>query len=525
MRAALTAVSFALAIGLAAATFTAPAFADEPSGSDAAKKSEPGETASKIDPDQAKASVAETAHPVRRSIPLNGHVLGYTVTPGTVTIRDDEGAPAASIFYVAYVVDRARGEPPRPITFLFNGGPGSSTMWLHMGSFGPMKVVVGSPEGMGPAPYPLRPNPDTLLDKSDLVFIDAPTTGLSRALGKAQPKSFFGVDGDLNAFSRAIQRYLSISGRWDSPKFIIGESYGTLRAAGLAYALQERGVQLNGIVFVSSTLDIGLLFSKLDQMYVNVLPTYAAAAWYHNRVANKPGDAGAFVEQARAFAGGAYATALQKGTRISDAERDQVARQYAALTGLSSEFVVRNNLRVGPDRFRKELMRDQHLTVGRLDARFLGEDADAAGEGPEFDPTDAAMSGAFISSLNDYLFRDLGYQTPLTYRPNNYAGIGDAWEWKHRSAEGPQVQADTSVDLAAAMRRDPHLKVLSVNGLYDMATPLFGAEYDFTHMMLEPDRRANVSYRYYPSGHMVYIEPGSARRLKTDIEAFMDSAR
>lgn len=499
--------------------------ADAPAAKDAPRDA--AEAAKKPDPDVAVASVAETAHPVQRSIPFHGATLAYTVTPGTLTIRNDDGAPTHSLFYVAYTVGSPKGVQARPVTFIFNGGPGSSSMWLHMGSFGPMKIDAATTETLRPAPYRFGPNPDTLLDKTDLVFIDAPTTGLSRPLGKAEPKDFFGVDPDLDAFTRGIQRYLAVYGRWDSPKFIIGESYGTLRAAGLSYSLQQKGVQLNGVALLSSVLDIGLLFQPYDQSYIGMVPTYAAAAAYHNRLASKPADLNAYLAEVRAFASGPYAAALYKGDTVPAAEREAVARKLAAYIGVTPEFVLRANLRVGPDRFRKELLRDQGKTVGRLDSRFLGEDADNAGEGTEYDPTDAAMTGAWVSTLNDYIFRDLGYQTPLTYRPNNSAAQGGSgWNWQHRVGGGrPQMTADTSVDLSAAMRRDPHLKVLSLNGLYDMATPFFGAEYDLTHMSLQPDRQANITWRYYPSGHMVYIEPNSARQLRTDIEAWIDSAK
>ena len=492
------------------------------------KAADSAETAKKPDLDKVEASARETAQPVSRSIPFHGAALAYTVTPGTLTIRNDNGEATGSIFYVAYTVKPAPGAPARPVSFLFNGGPGSSSMWLHLGSFGPMKIQMASAEHLPPAPFRLAANPDTLLDKSDLVFIDAPTTGLSRPLGKTEPKAFFGVDADLDAFARAIERYLTVYGRWDSPKFLIGESYGTLRSAGLANLLGEKGVQLNGVALVSTTLDIGLLFQPNDQGYINMLPTMAATAWYHHRLAAAPADLAAYVDEVRVFAAGPYAAALAKGHRIGAAERDQVAAKLAAYIGVSPQFVVENNLRVDADRFRKELLRGERKTVGRLDSRFLGQDADAAGEGTEYDPTDAAMTGAWVGAINDYLFRDLGYETNLTYRPNNYAGTqGDGgWNWRHRLGHfGGQLSADTSVDLAMAMRRNPHLKVLEIAGYYDMATPFFGAEYDLTHMAIDPDRQANLTYKYYPAGHMVYIEPGSAKQLRLDIEAWMDASR
>jgi carboxypeptidase C (cathepsin A) len=504
----------------------APAFAaDKEDKAPAGKHDEAADAAKKPDPDKAVASVVETAQPRKRSIPLNGATLNYTVTPGTLTIRNDDGDPIASVFYTAYTVDPAKGGKARPVTFLFNGGPGSSSMWLHMGSFGPMKIDASTPQMERPAPFRLVANPDTILDKTDLVFIDAVTTGLSRPLGKAEPKDFFGVDADLDAFTRAIQRYLTVYSRWDSPKFLIGESYGTLRAAGLANSLAQKGVQLNGVTLMSTTLDIGLLFSAEDHTFIAILPTFAATAAYHNRLQNKPADLQAYLAEVRQFAQGPYSQALAKGDNLPDAERDAIARQVAAYTGLTPEFVIRNNLRVSADRFRKELLRDQRHTVGRLDGRFMGTDVDAGGEGPEYDPTDASISGAFVGALNDYLFRDLGYQTPLTYRPNNYAGLGGKWDWKHRIPGGGQLSANTAVDLSQAMRENPRLKLLSLNGLYDMATPFFGAEYDIGHMQLDPAERANVTYKYYPSGHMIYIDPASARQIKADFVAFYDSAQ
>ena len=281
------------------------------------------------------------------------------------------------------------------------------------------------------------------------------------------------------------------------------------------------------MALVSTTLNIGLLFQANDRGYVNMLPTEAATAWFHNRLSPRPADLESFLTEVRTFADGPYAAALAKGTAVSAAERDAVAAKVAAYTGVSAQFVLNNNLRPDPDRFRKELLRGERKTVGRLDSRFLGEDADAGGEGTEYDPTDNAMTGAWVSTINDYLFRDLGYETNLTYRPNNYgAQEGDGWNWKHRvEGLGGQLTADTSVDLAAALRRNPRLKLLNIAGYYDMATPFFGAEYDVKHMAVDADRQANITYKYYPAGHMVYIEPNSARQLRLDIEAWMDTAK
>ena len=475
--------------------------------------------AAKPDPDTVSASAEEDAQPVRRSIPFHGRTLAYTVTPGHLTIRNDKGEPTASMFYVAYTV--AAGGRRRPVTFLFNGGPGSSTMWLHMGSFGPMKVDASNPETLPGPPFRYGPNPDTLLDVSDLVFIDAPTTGLSRPLGKAEPKDFFGVDKDLDAFSRTIERYLTRYQRWNDPKFIIGESYGTTRAAGLSDKLLDRGVQLNGITFLSTVFNFADF--QGDQSLVDFLPSYATVAWYHDKIADKPELQG-FIAQAREFANGPYALALQKGNLLGDSEKQSIAERMAQLTGLSTDYILRSNLRVQPDRFMRELLRDRHQVVGRIDARYVGTEPDNVGASADYDPQGSAITGGFVAALNDYLFRDLGYKTQLTYRPNNYAGIGDDWDLTHKSADGHQQIADTSVDLADAMRQNPRMKILSVNGLYDLATPFHGAEYEFQHMALEPALQANIGYEYYAAGHMMYVDPDSARKLKADLAAFYGSA-
>jgi carboxypeptidase C (cathepsin A) len=513
MRSSLLALALAL---------SAPAFAaDEPPAGDVPPKNVKTD-APKDDKDVVKASAEEDAQPVRRSISLRGKTLAYTVTPGHLTIRNDKGEPTGSIFYVSYTVPSAGR--PRPVTFLFNGGPGSSTMWLHMGSFGPIKVDASTPETVPGPPFRYGPNPDTLLDVTDLVFIDAPTTGLSREIGKAEPKDFFGVDKDIDAFTRVIQRYLTKYQRWNSPKFIIGESYGTTRAAGLSDSLLNAGVQLNGIAFVSTVFNFADF--QGDQSLINFLPTYAATAWYHGKIPGKPLQG--FIDQARQFAHGPYALALQKGASIGDGDKQLVAQQMAQLTGLSADYILRSNLRVPPNRFERELLRDRHQVIGRIDSRFLGTEPDTLGEAADYDPQASAITGAFVGALNDYLFRDLGYKTQLTYRPNNYGAVfggEDGWKFQHKGPSGQQQIADTSEDLADAMRQNPRMKILSVNGLYDLATPFGGADYEFRHLALEPQIAANIRYTYYSAGHMMYIDPASARQLKADLASFYASAQ
>jgi carboxypeptidase C (cathepsin A) len=395
-----------------------------------------------------------------------------------------------------------------------------------MGSFGPMRLNTGNPEYIRPAPFQFGPNPDTLLDTTDMVFIDAPGAGLSRPLGDAKPTDFYGVDQDADAFARAVLRYVTKFGRWNSPKFLFGESYGTTRSGALAYQLQERGLALNGVVLLSSIMNYGSRQPGLDQVYLNYLPSYAATAWYHHKMANPPATVAEAAAQARAFAVGPYAAALAKGQTISPEERDSVAQRMSELTGLSSDFIKRANLRVDLGRFRKELLRGERQTVGRFDSRYTGIDPDAAGESPDFDASSEAISGAFIGSLNNYLLNDLNYDSNMTYRLSARDEDGFKWDWKHKApgSDFPMNNPNTALDLSAAMRTNPYLKVLSLNGWYDMATPFFGTEFDLNHMMLEPALQRNLEFRYYPAGHMVYLNPDALHEMRLDVERFIDEA-
>ncbi|QYE37291.1 peptidase S10 (plasmid) [Polymorphobacter sp. PAMC 29334] len=482
--------------------------------------------ASETEAGWARAPVTEAATTTSHVITAGGRVMKYQATAGTLTIRSEDAKPTASVFYVAYTLAGTAPGTRRPITFFYNGGPGSSSVWLHMGSFAPMRVQTGGPEYIHPAPYPFGPNPDTLLDKTDLVFIDAIGTGYSRPLGDATGKDFWGVDQDADAFTRAIMRYVTKNGRWNSPKFLFGESYGTTRSAAVAYQLQDRGMALNGVILLSSILNYGIEQSGYDQGYISYLPSYAATAWYHKRLANPPATVEAAVASARVFAAGPYAAALARGQTLSAADRDSIAGQMSALTGLSADFIKRANLRVDLDRFQKELLRDQRQTVGRFDSRYTGVDADAAGSSPDFDASDTAISGAFIATFSDYVIHELGYKTELPYRVSAYGLKGFDWDWKHKAAGGqyPQNNPNVAADLAAAMRTNPYLKVLSLNGYYDMATPFFATEYDLGHMMLEPAQQKNLSFQYYPSGHMIYLNPAALRQLHADLSAYYDDA-
>ena len=460
---------------------------------------------------------------------VNGKPLRYTATAGTLLIRDGEDDhPYGSIFSVAYTLDGADPNT-RPVTFLYNGGPGSATIWLHMGSVGPVRVETDSPKATGPAPYHLVPNQYTLLDKTDLVFVDAPLTGFSRAVGKATDKDFAGVDQDLKAFTKFIVRWVTVNQRWNSPKYLFGESYGTTRSAGLAASLQEDGISLNGVILLSSVLNYNVMAPGLDVDYVGCLPSYAAIAYYYNKVQNKPADMQAFLKQVRAFASGDYAEALSEGDAITPEHLDAIAQKVSQYTGLSVQYVKEANLRVNPTRFRKELLREQGEILGRYDARFEGTDVDNAGEYPGYDPSDTGISGAFIAAFHDYLARELKFDAidPSTYRPS--AGTIGQWDWHHRPAGAPtrgfggqQQMPYVAGDLADAMRKNPKLKVFSANGLFDLATPFFLTEQALHGVMLAPDLRKNVEFGYYPAGHMVYLNVDALKEMRRDLEGFYD---
>jgi carboxypeptidase C (cathepsin A) len=495
---------------------TAPTAAARQGGEAAAQKPIPPE----------KSSVT------KHEISLNGQTLRYTATAGTLLIRDDQEEPNASVFYVAYTLDGVADPTSRPVTFLYNGGPGSASMWLHMGSVGPMRVVTASPEATGPGPYKLVPNEYSTLDKTDLVFVDAVGTGYSRPVGKGTERDFTGVDQDVRSFARFITRYITVNQRWNSPKYLMGESYGTTRSAALVDALDSGGIACNGVILVSSILNFGVRQPGMDHIYVGNLPTYAAIAWQHDKLTKKPADLKKFLDEVRAFARGPYAEALAQGQNLPAAQVDSIAAKVSAYTGLSVKYVKEANLRIDPSRFRKELLRDERLIIGRYDGRFEGTDVDAAGENPGFDPSSTGITGAYVTMLNDYLSRELKYTSQETYRPSAGAAIQN-WDWRHRVGGGggggafaggrQQLQPWVGADLADAIRKNPRLKVLSVNGYFDLATPFFLTEYDLAHMDLEPKLRKNVEFTYYMSGHMIYLNVDALKQMKSDLAAFYDS--
>ena len=476
----------------------------------------------------------ETNSVTDHELTLDGKALRYNATAGNLLITDEEEKPYGSIFYVAYTLAGVSDLRTRPVTFLYNGGPGSASLWLHMGSVGPMRVVTSSPEATAPGAYQIVPNQYSLLDKTDLVFVDAPGTGFSRPVGKATIRNFAGTDQDVQAFSKFIERYVSVNRRWNSPKFLFGESYGTTRSAALADALENDGVAVNGVVLMSTILNYFTQAPGSDAIFIGNMPSYAAIAWHYEKVQHKGKDLTAFLNEVRTFARGPYSEALAQGHNLPQAQFDAMAAKVAGYTGLSEQFVKEANLRISPVRFRKELMRDQRMILGRYDARFEGTDIDAAGENPGYDPSSTGITGAFVSAFHDYLDRDLKYTSKETYFPRG-PNVNQNWDHTHRppatggagGGQGqPQPLRDAYVagDLADAMRKNPHLRVFSVNGLFDLATPFFITEYDLGHMELEPKLRQNIEFAYYPSGHMIYLNVEALKQLKTDLAAFYTRA-
>ena len=495
--------------------------ADDDTPKDAAKAQTDKDKDSKKDglPIPPERSVV-TKHSVR----INGRTISYKATAGTLLIKDDKDKPTVSFFYVAYTVDDGKSSK-RPVTFMYNGGPGSSTMWLHMGSFGPVRVANQGDQPIPPPPYQTVSNDESLLDKSDLVFIDAPGTGYSQLTGAAEGKDFYGVDQDADAYAKFITRYVSNNHRWNSPKFLFGESYGTTRSAVLVKDLQEQGMEFNGVVLMSSILDFNVWATTgVDHAFVVNLPSEAAIAWYHNKVPNKPADIASFLAGVRHFADTDYTLALAKGDAIEPAEADRIANQLSQYIGLSPTYIKEANLRIDPSRFRKELLRDEHRTVGRLDGRFQGIDPDAAGETPEGDAASDAATGAYLAAFNQYATNELKFTQENPYLPNNYDVINRGWDWKRKEGHGFTQAPYVGSDLAAAMRRNPHLKVFSANGYFDLATPFYATEFDLGHLGLEPSIHKNIEFGFYPSGHMIYFEVNALKQLKGDLSRFYDEA-
>ncbi len=485
---------------------------------DPAKKAadEPKPAASK---DASKASEPVVTH---HALDLEGRTLRYTATAGRMPIPNADGDVEAHIFYVAYTLDQAGERSRRPLIFSFNGGPGSASVWLHLGALGPRRVEMPDAVLPGP-PYRLVDNAHTWLDRADLVFIDPVGTGYSRATKPDLTKKFHGLQGDIQSVGEFIRLYITRNERWGSPLFLVGESYGTTRAAGLAGRLVERnGIAFNGIILVSSVLNFQTLqFDRGNDLpYALYLPTYAATAWYHKKLAGDlRRDLKATVEAAAKWAAADYTTALALGDRLSPEARKAAVDGLARFTGLDPTYVDLANLRVDPAQFRKELLRKERKSVGRLDSRFVGDDASGVAERPDFDASNAAIRPPYTATINQYLRSSLGYETDVPYYILG-EGVG-AWDW---GLSGRGGYPETASSLRDALAQNPSMRVFIASGYYDLATPFAATEYTFAHMNLAPAFREHITFAEYEAGHMMYVNPASLAKLKRDVAAFLDRA-
>ena len=505
-----------------------------------------------------KADAAEKAPPneatTQGTLDAGGQHISFTAVAGTITVgatdTDDaqlgmdgkplpgsqlaisapkevkDAPPVAWMFYVAYFKKDVKAED-RPITFFYNGGPGSSTVWLHMGSLGPKHVVTAGDTHLPAAPYKLVDNANSLLDVSDLVFIDAPGTGFGRLIGKDAEKAFWGVDEDGGAFARFIARFITKYSRWNSPKFLFGGSYGTTRSAVLVKMLGDRQiVDLNGVILLSQVFNFTTFIDGansnpgVDLSYVLALPTYAATAWYHKKASPQPPALDPFLKEVEDFAVGPYEHALALGTDLSDAEKQSVAEKMHAYTGLPVAYLLKANLRVNGGEFEKAFADDMGLTIGRLDTRFTGPSLNPLSENAEYDPQGAAISSAYVSLFNGYIRHDLKYGDDQTYLPEIDVWSSTKWNFKH--GDNPLV-LNVANDLADAMKTNPRLKVMLNGGYYDMATPFFAAEYEEKHLPIPQSLAKNIEYSWYESGHMVYVHDESLKLLHDRVGNFIKS--
>lgn len=495
-----------LAIAAAAAALAAPASAQDPAPPTAAKDA---------DRPVPEPLVSVTRH----SGTFGGRRISYSATASETYLRAEDGTPKASLFSIAYVKEPR--DPGRPVTFLFNGGPGSGSLWLHMGAFGPKRVAIPSDaRDDGAPPFPIVDNPDSLLDVTDIVFIDPVGTGFSRTLGKTEGKEYWGVTQDARSVAQFIRIWLGENGRWNSPKYLGGESYGTTRSAAVVNQLEGayNDVSLNGILLISTILDFGgQAFVPGNEMpYILYLPSMAAAAHHHGKAPADSGTLEAFVQEARDFAAGDYAAALIKGQRLAGEERASIRRRLARFTGLSERFLDSADLRVSDQRFYKELLRDRGLVVGRLDARYTGRDFDNAGETPDNDPSFYGIDAGYTAALNAWVRDGLKFRTERQY--STIGGVRD-WDWDLDDLGGEsRYYKNVAPYLGRAMRENAGLRVFVGQGYFDFATPFFGAEYSLSRTGIPQDR---IHYRYYGSGHMMYVRDEDRAKLSRDIREFI----
>ena len=457
----------------------------------------------------------------QHELELGKKTLKYTTTTGMMPLKNaGTGEIEAQIFYMAYTLDHVEDVAQRPLIFVFNGGPGSASIWLHLGTVGPYRVKMQDEGWMPEPPYRLIPNEDTWLDKADLVFIDPVGTGYSRAVKPDDNKKYWSLQADLDSVGEFIRLYLTRNKRWTSPLYLAGESYGTTRASGLAGHLLDggRGIAFNGLILISTVMSFQtILFARGNDLPFNVyIPTYAATAWYHGKLADdlqkKP--IREFLDEVEAWTESDYTLALMKGDKLGADERDTIATTLSRYTGIEKKYIDRADLRIHIMRFCRELLRDDNRSVGRLDSRFKGISGQAIAEFPEFDPSMIAIMPPYTAMFYDYVRDELGYETDLNYEVLSF-NVNQAWEWDRGAF------ADTSERLRSGFAKNPFMKVFVAQGYYDLATPHFAAEYTFNHMGLDPEVRDNIKFHYYEAGHMLYLDVTCLAQLKTDVDTFL----
>ena len=459
-----------------------------------------------------------------QSVTIAGKTISLPTETGTLQLRDENDKPIALFGFTHY--KKSDSKKNRPIVFAFNGGPLSASFWLHFGILGPKRIEVSDPDYTKPAPYKVVNNDFSILDKADLVMIDPIGVGFSRPIGEAKWGDFWGVDQDVRSIGLFIEQFLIRAGKFNSPKYLLGESYGTFRNAALVNHLQNKGISMNGVIMVSAVFELQhILFGPgNDISYLIHFPTYAATAWYHNKVKNKGESLESFLDDVRNFTQNEYAPALLKGDQLSSSEREAMAQKLADLSGLSKTYWMRADLRVTNSEFFQELLRDEGLTVGRLDSRFTGNNQDGISQYAFSDPQSDAISSPYISAYKDYLYNDLKAGKNLTYTTTTGGRKGFKWDWNHRGniIWNAQVAVSTLPDMTAAMKRNPNLKILILNGYYDLATIFYGVEHSINHMGLDPELKKNIIMKYYEAGHMMYTHKPSMQKFKKDVDEFID---
>ena len=459
----------------------------------------------------------------RQQVEIDGKTIQLIAISGTYKLRDEANNPLALFGYTSYMKEGAK--KTRPIVFAFNGGPGSSSFWLHMGVLGPKRITVNDPDYTSAAPYQIVNNNYSILDIADLVMIDPVGTGLSVPLGAHTFDEFWGVDQDIRSISLFITQYLIEQGRMNSPKFLLGESYGTFRNAGIMDHMLNQGIAMNGVIMVSAVFDLRtLIFPPDDDIpYLMHFPTYAASAWYHNQIPDKEPNLEKFIDEIRSFTENSYAPALFKGDRISSEQKNTVAGQLAKYTGLSKDYWLKSNLKVAGSEYFAEALRSKGLVIGRLDSRYTGINQDLISQFGSHDPQSAAISPAYITGFLDYFHNTLGVRKDLQYTITAGRREGFEWDWYHKGNERWNTQAaiNTAPDMARALSRDPNMKVLILNGYYDIATVFYGVEYTIDHLGLTPEIRDNIIMKYYEAGHMMYTHHPSLIKFKEDVGSFI----